>query len=299
VEGPETSRGSASSGHLVTSAVKGPGSCARNAAVACGSSTDRRFPYCAANAEASATLASLEERRPRTNPYVSLALLLWPRPRQALKHRGVTSRRDHDLLHHPRQRSAKTAAHKGRQPSHGLRLPLGLRRPSIPANLAGCALASVCAAPKERLSGRLLPIILALPLCLMSYENSQGGGQGKKKWPRHCRQTPEARTTGRDLLWSSPLSCTQPKNPPRKRRRLGAPIAASGSRAASFARSDRRKLPGASRYARRRRFVGLALVDIGCFDAQRVCNALLGGGAGLRRANSGVVGALGQLLSYS
>ena len=181
MEGPETSRGSASSGHLVTSAVKGPGSCARNAAVACGSSTDRRFPYCAANAEASATLASLEERRPRTNPYVSLALLLWPRPRQALKHRGVTSRRDHDLLHHPRQRSAKTAAHNGRQPSHGLRLPLGLRRPSIPANLAGCALASVCAAPKERLSGRLLPIILTLPLCLMSYENSQGGRQGKKK----------------------------------------------------------------------------------------------------------------------
>jgi hypothetical protein len=47
-----------------------------------------------------------------------------------------------------------------------------------------------------------------------------------------------------------------------------------------------------------RRCVGLALVDIGCFDAQRVCNALLGGGAGLCRTNSGVVAALGQLLSY-
>ena len=176
-------------------AAQDPGSCvrAKGAAGAWRSSTDRLAPRCAAYAEASATPASLdlEERRPRTNPYVSLALLLWPpRPRQALNYRGVTSRRDHDLLHHPRQRSAKTAAHNGRQPSHGLRLPLGLRRPSIPANLAGCALASVCAAPKERLSGRLLFIILTLPLCLMSYEDSQGGRQGKKKWPRHCRQTP-------------------------------------------------------------------------------------------------------------
>jgi hypothetical protein len=58
-------------------------------------------------------------------------------------------------------------------------------------------------------------------------------------------------------------------------------------------------LLGALRSARARRYVGLALVAIGWFDAQRVCNALLGGGAGLCRANSGVVAALGQLLSYS
>jgi hypothetical protein len=71
-------------------AAQDPGSYATDAAGAWRSSTDLRAPRCAANAEASATPASLdlEERRSRTNPYVSLALLLWPpRPRQALKHR--------------------------------------------------------------------------------------------------------------------------------------------------------------------------------------------------------------------
>ena len=41
----------------------------------------------------------------------------------------------------------------------------------------------------------------------------------------------------------------------------------------------------------------LALKAQGCFDAQRVCNALLGGGAGVRCANSGVVAAIRWLLS--
>jgi hypothetical protein len=133
----------------------------------------------------------------------------------------------------------------------------------------------------------------------MPYENSEGGSPAKGSGPGGAGKHPEARTTGRDPLWPSPLSCTLRKNPQAKRRRLVAPAAASISRAGNFARCTKSKSPLGMAFGLESVTAGLALKPRGWFDAQRVCNALLGGGAGLCRANSGVVTALGQLLSYS
>ena len=80
---------------------------------------------------------------------------------------------------------------------------------------------------------------------------------------------------------------------------LVAPAAASISRARNFARCTKSRSPLGMAFGLESVTAGLALKPRGWFDAQRVCNALLGGGAGLCRANSGVVTALGQLLSYS
>ena len=119
----------------------------------------------------------------------------------------------------------------------------------------------------------------------------------KRNGPSGVATTPRGPDQREATLWPRPLSRTQRENPQAKKKKLGAPAADSGSRAASFSRSDRRRLLGVSQSARTRRCVGLALVDIGCFDALRVCNVLLGGGAGVRRANGPVAASFQRLLS--
>ena len=118
-----------------------------------------------------------------------------------------------------------------------------------------------------------------------------------EKGPGGAGKHPEARTRG-TTQWPNPLSRKQRKNPPRKGRRLVAPAADRSSRAASFARSDRRKLLGSSQSPRVERSVGLALVNIECFDALCVgCTEDCAGGVGTHRPCCYLAAPLRRLLS--
>ena len=123
-------------------------------------------------------------------------------------------------------------------------------------------------------------------------------GVDKRNGPSGVATTPRGPDQREAALWPSSLSRTQRKNLRAKRRRLVAPVADSGSRATSFARSDRRKLLGASPCARDKRLVGLALVDMRCFDTLRVgCTEDCAGGAGPHRPCCYLAAPLRRLLS--
>jgi hypothetical protein len=110
--------------------------------------------------------------------------------------------------------------------------------------------------------------------------------------------TPRGPDHREGALWPSPLSRTQRKNPQAKRRRLVAPAVDRGSHAASFARSDRRKLLGVSWSARAKRCVGLAPVNMECFDALCVaCTEDCAGGVDPHRPCCCLSAPLRRLLS--